>query len=95
MHKHFLLIAVVFLLWNGAVAQSKAVGTGYQKYYYPNGSLLSEGKLEKGKPEGYWKSYYSTGVLKSEGNRRNFLLDSIWIFYNATGDTTLKINYLP
>lgn len=67
---------------------------GFNKVYYPNGKVLSEGFMKEGKPEGYWKTYYTTGVLKSEGNRENFLLDSIWIFYSSTGDTINKINYL-
>ncbi len=67
---------------------------GYNKIYYPNGSLQSEGNLINGKPEGYWINYYPTGVKKSEGRRKNHVLDSIWIFYNITGDTVSKIHYL-
>ncbi|MEN8905934.1 MAG: toxin-antitoxin system YwqK family antitoxin, partial [Clostridiales bacterium] len=67
---------------------------GYNKIFYPNGSLQSEGRLVNGKPEGYWRNYYPTGVLKSEGSRKNNLLDSIWIFYSITGDTISKIHYL-
>ncbi len=92
--KKFLLIlfifAPVFLF-----AQDKQINpNGYNKIYYPNGSLQSEGNLINGQPEGYWINYYPTGVVKSEGRRKNFKLDSIWIFYSITGDTLKKINFL-
>lgn len=66
---------------------------GFNKFYYPNGSLQSEGNLKDGKPEGYWVNYYPTGIIKSEGNRKNHELDSIWVFYTITGDTISKISY--
>lgn len=66
---------------------------GYNKFYYPNGQISSEGIMIDGNPDGYWKTYYVTGIIKSEGKRINTLLDSIWIFYNQVGDTLEKINY--
>lgn len=75
-------------------AQEDLDPNGYNKLYYPNGSIQSEGMLKNGKPEGYWINYYPTGVKKSEGKRTNYQLDSIWVFYNIVGDTTSKIHYL-
>ncbi|MBI5540565.1 MAG: hypothetical protein HY951_10940 [Bacteroidia bacterium] len=66
---------------------------GYNKFYYSNGKVSSEGNMRNGKPDGFWKTYYADGILKSEGNRFNYELDSIWLFFNDKGDTTLKINY--
>lgn len=66
---------------------------GYNKFYYEDGSLSSEGSMKNGKPNGYWKNYYQNGHLKSEGNRRNFLLDSLWKFYDEDGKIILEINY--
>ncbi len=84
-----------FYLCHCVQAQNTEIDSnGYNKIYYPNGKLLSEGHLKKGRPEGYWKTYYTNGNLKSEGNRKNHLLDSTWIFYNLKGDTIEKINYL-
>lgn len=67
---------------------------GFNRFFYPNGQISSEGYMKKGKPDGYWRTYYVTGVTKSEGNRKNHFLDSIWVFYNQAGDTLQKINYL-
>jgi uncharacterized protein len=66
---------------------------GYNKLYYPNGKLSSEGTLKDGKPDGYWKNYYENGKLKSEGNRVNFKLDSLWKFYNEKGLLYLVYTY--
>ncbi|RLD47712.1 MAG: hypothetical protein DRI88_05455 [Bacteroidetes bacterium] len=66
---------------------------GYNKFYYENGSVSSEGVMRDGKPDGYWKNYYEDGILKSEGNRKNYLLDSIWKFYDEEGKIVLEINY--
>lgn len=67
---------------------------GYNKFYYENGNVSSEGSMKDGKPNLYWKNYFESGVLKSEGNRKNFLLDSLWKFYNEDEKLLLEINYL-
>jgi len=67
---------------------------GYNKFYFDNGNISSEGNMRDGKPDAYWKNYYESGVLKSEGNRKNYLLDSLWKFYNEEGNLMLEINYL-
>lgn len=67
---------------------------GYNKFYYPNGKMSSEGTMRNGKPDGFWKTYYPSGVIKSEGDRTNHLLDSIWVFYNESGDTLQKVSYI-
>jgi antitoxin component YwqK of YwqJK toxin-antitoxin module len=94
MKKVLLSFLIGSFLFNGVNAQNNIKQNGFNRIYYPNGKVLSEGNLKDGKPDGYWKSYYTTGILKSEGNRKNFLLDSVWIFYNSIGDTIQKINYL-
>lgn len=66
---------------------------GYNKFYYDNGKLSSEGPMRDGKPDGYWKTYYETGKIKSEGNRKNFQLDSTWKFYNEQGKQTFEYTY--
>lgn len=73
---------------------SITVQNGYQKFYFRNGSLSSEGTMRDGKPDGYWKSYYENGTIKSEGNRKNFQIDSIWKFYNENGKEILEVTYL-
>ncbi len=94
--KGTLLITVLFTL---SLAGTRLSGQdtvrtdGYQKFYYQNGVLSSEGTMRSGKPDGYWKAYYENGILKSEGNRRNFELDSLWRFYNEQGEPMLDIFY--
>ncbi len=92
----FTLIVVFGLLSVQSFAQQdtlKPNPNGYNKFYYRNGKLASEGTMRNGKPDGYWKNYYKTGGLKSEGNRKDFLLDSTWKFYDENGNLTLEINY--
>ena len=66
---------------------------GYNKFYYKNGVLSSEGNMINGKPEGYWKTYYENGNLKTEGGRKNFQLDSVWKFYSEENILTDVIYY--
>jgi len=90
-----IFIVVLLLSTKLVVAQSDSTDTEkeYKQFFYPNGSLSSEGYLYKGKPDGFWISYYVSGIKKSEGTWKNNQLDSIWIFYNQLKDTTEKINY--
>jgi len=89
---NFILILILMIISGNSFAQ-KVIPNGYNKFFYPNGKVSSEGNMKDGKPDGYWKTYYVTGVMKSEGKRSNYLLDSIWVFYNHVGDTLEKINY--
>jgi antitoxin component YwqK of YwqJK toxin-antitoxin module len=67
---------------------------GYNKFYYENGKISSEGTMRDGRPDGYWKTYLPSGIIKSEGNRRNYELDSLWKFYDERGKIATEINYL-
>lgn len=66
---------------------------GYNKFYYDNGKISSEGMMRNGKPDGYWKTYYPSGKIKSEGNRKEHLLDSLWKFYSEEGKLTVEFDY--
>jgi antitoxin component YwqK of YwqJK toxin-antitoxin module len=88
------LVCIVLILFHDLNGQDKVVHEGYNKLFYPNGKVSSEGFMRDGQPDGYWKTYFPTGVIKSEGNRKNHLLDSIWVFYNESGDTLQKVNYI-
>lgn len=98
-NQFFVLVLLGFfiLLTNtGSFAQdtSKINPNGYNKFYYDDGTLASEGGMLTGKPDGYWKNYHTNGQLKSEGNRKDFILDSLWKFYDEEGKVILEINYL-
>ena len=90
---YIIFIVVLLCSINNLYAQQKTNPNGYNKFYYPEGTISSEGNLVNGKPEGYWKTYYKSGKLKSEGNRRDYLLDSIWKFYNEEGILNKEISY--
>ena len=76
-----------------AQEESNINPNGYNKFYYEDGTLASEGNMENGKPNGYWKNYHPNGQLKSEGNRKNFIVDSLWKFYDEEGMISLEIYY--
>ena len=79
-----LVVGLSFSYCNSLYAQDtlQINPNGYNKFYYDDGSISSEGTMRNGKPDGYWKNYYSDSILKSEGNRKEYLLDSLWKFYD-------------
>jgi|LauGreDrversion4_2_1035121.scaffolds.fasta_scaffold45623_2 antitoxin component YwqK of YwqJK toxin-antitoxin module len=85
----FLCIPFLFL----AQTKNETNPNGYNKFYYENGILSSEGYMKDGKADGYWKNYYENGKIKNEGNRKNFQLDSLWKFYNEKGKLTKTFYY--
>jgi len=90
----FFLTIIIGLLPVLLTAQAnKVIPNGYNKFYYGNGQISSEGLMRNAKPDGYWKTYYVNGKMKSEGLRKNFELDSTWVFYGDKGNITKKINY--
>jgi antitoxin component YwqK of YwqJK toxin-antitoxin module len=96
MMKRLIIISLVlFFFFNilSAQAQNQVDPDGFNRFYYPNGQVSSEGYLRNGQPDGYWKTYFENGSLKSEGNRIDFLLDSTWTFYDENGNKTLEVNY--
>jgi len=89
-------LSLLFLTGLCQLAYSQAntiIPNGYNKFYYGDGQISSEGPMRDGKPDGYWKTYYVNGQMKSEGNRKNFQLDSVWLFYDEQGNITKRINY--
>jgi len=92
--KYFILINFYFIIPVMLVSQGNKINpNGYNKFYYGNGQISSEGLMKNGKPDGFWKTYYVNGLKKSEGLRTNFLLDSIWNFYDNKENINKKISY--
>lgn len=93
--RQFLRILLLFILPLGLCAQpvQDVNLNGYNKFYYDNGKISSEGTMRDGKPDGYWKTYSVNGMLKSEGNRKDFQLDSIWKFYSEMGKLAFEFSY--
>lgn len=92
-NRHIILTILILLTAFTAFYSQTTNPNGYNKFYYDNGALSSEGNMKDGKPDGYWKNYYKNGKLKIEGNRKNFQLDSLWKFYSENGRITKTINY--
>lgn len=93
----FLISVIVLLIFQvysiRAQEESNINPNGYNKFYYDDGTLASEGGMVNGKPDGYWKNYHPNGQIKSEGNRKNFIIDSLWKFYDEEGKLSLEISY--
>jgi len=83
----------IFLIFGFLSITAQNTPNGYNRYYYENGKVSSEGMMKDGKPDGYWKNYHKNGQIKIEGNRKNFLLDSIWKFYDDKGRINKSISY--
>ena len=94
--KYLLLPVFLGVLAVNGIAQNQqnVNPDGYNKFYYENGILSSEGTMRNGKPDGYWKTYSRNGKIKSEGNRKNYMLDSLWKFYDEKGKLLTEMNYL-
>lgn len=90
----FTFLFIIFWLSPFCQNFNEESDNGYNKFYYPNGQVSSEGFMINGKPDGIWKAYYVNGILKSIGVRKNAMLDSVWVFYNEKGNIKEKINYL-
>ena len=87
----FVLLQALFI--TATQSQDKSDPNGYNKFYFPNGRISSEGVLKDGRPEGIWKAYHENGRLKSSGNRVNHVLEGEWSFYNDSGYVTAVHNY--
>jgi len=90
-----LLTLSLLLFFQPVWSQDKddIIPNGYNKFYYSNGQISSEGNLRNGKPDGYWKTYYDNGNLKSEGDRLDYELEGNWKFYFVDGILKNEIEY--
>ena len=57
----------------------------YQKAYFDNGNLKSEGWLKNDQKNGYWKFYYQNGNIKKEGRFSKDKPIKYWYFYTKKG----------
>jgi antitoxin component YwqK of YwqJK toxin-antitoxin module len=65
----------------------------YQKNYYANGVLKSEGWIENNEKTDYWLYYYPNGIKKQEGHYKNNEKCKWWIFYDAKGTIIKKSEF--
>ncbi len=86
--KLFVSLLFLFITFN-ASAEKK-----YQKNYYDNGTIESEGWLIDNQKNGYWKFYYNNGVIKKEGRFLNNKPTKYWYFYTSNGNKKSEGHYL-
>ncbi|WP_209402272.1 toxin-antitoxin system YwqK family antitoxin [Pseudozobellia sp. WGM2] len=75
----FVILTIFFL-----ASFSEQNGT-YQKEYYDNGRLKSEGWTKNGIKVNYWKFYHPNGKLSEEGHFQNNKRIKYWHFYDQDG----------
>ena len=73
MPRKYVIFLIFFVITFFSFSQT-TVKNGYQKFFYENGKISSEGNMKDGKPDGFWKNYYLNGKLKIAGNRKSFQL---------------------
>ncbi len=57
----------------------------YQKNFFDNGTIKSEGWIENNQKIDYWKFYYKNEVLQKEGHFLNDKETEFWYFYTESG----------
>jgi len=66
-NRHILVFILVLNLCF-SITKAQTNPNGFNKFYYDNGKVSSEGNMRDGKPDGYWKTYAENGTIKNEGN---------------------------
>lgn len=90
--KTYFLLIVLFGI-NFQSYSQKIDPDGYNKFYYKNGAVASEGQFAAGVPVGEWITYYEDGTIKSKGIKTNGLSDSTWLFFDNQGRLIWKYEY--
>ncbi len=57
----------------------------YQKNYFSNGNMKSEGWIANGKKNGFWKYYFKNQQVKKEGHYKKGKPSKYWYFYRKDG----------
>ena len=66
----------------------------YQKDYFANGYLKSEGWMIKKQKVDYWFFYYDNKSIKEEGHYFNNQKCKWWTFYNSKEEVIKKCEFL-
>ncbi|MCT4666108.1 MAG: hypothetical protein N4A45_12845 [Flavobacteriales bacterium] len=67
--------------------------SGFQTFYYSDGTIKSQGNLNNGILHGFWIFKSSTGQILSEGNYTNGRLDGFWKVYWENGNLREEGHY--
>ncbi|MGB3150194.1 MAG: hypothetical protein WBB27_05980 [Maribacter sp.] len=65
----------------------------YDKTYYKNGKLKSEGWLRYNVKTGYWKFYHENGKISEQGHYVYGKRENYWYFYNKNRVRTKEGHY--
>ncbi len=83
-------LTILFILISISVSAQKT----YQKTFFENGTLKSEGWLEHDRKVDYWKFYYNNGTLQKEGHFINNNPGGFWFFYSINGNNESEGHYV-
>ncbi|WP_281541377.1 toxin-antitoxin system YwqK family antitoxin [Maribacter aestuarii] len=87
--KFVLLFALFLLLGFTVVSEEKT----YDKTFYDNGKLKSEGWLRYNVKTDYWKYYHENGKISSQGSYVYGKEDGYWYFYDKNRIRTKEGHY--
>lgn len=77
MLKKISILFTLFLLWGFSPEDNT-----YQKKYYDNGTIKSEGWVRYNIKNGYWKFYHPNGKIASQGHYEYNKKEKYWYFYD-------------
>lgn len=86
-----LLFSILTIFFLGSFSEQNST---YQKEYYDNGKLKSEGWTKNGIKADYWKFYHPNGKLSEEGHFQNNKRTKYWHFYDQDGKHLQEGHYL-
>jgi antitoxin component YwqK of YwqJK toxin-antitoxin module len=79
--KRLPILVAAFLLIALIISKNLEPYRGVVKYYYEDGSLLSEGNMIEGKQDGYWAFYDQKGHLIQTGMHQDGYAHGNWTWY--------------
>lgn len=83
------LLFLTLVLSIGNLADEK----NYDKTYYDNGNLKSEGWLRYNVKTDYWKFYHENGKISEQGHYKYGKREKYWYFYNKNRVRTKEGHY--
>ena len=87
--KPFYFIVICLLL----LAFTKAEDNRYERTFYDNGTLASEGWMRYNIKTDYWKFYHPNGQLSEQGNFTYNKREKYWFFYDENRIRTQEGHY--
>jgi antitoxin component YwqK of YwqJK toxin-antitoxin module len=71
--------------WTERITPTGAVKEGDVTFWYPNGNVHHQGRLEDGAREGEWTRYWEDGRLSDRGNYRRSKREGFWMYMYDEG----------